>query len=126
MLGDRVLALQGLYCAAKHAAVKGATDAFRMEFEMAGLPISVTLVKPGPVDTPLLEELFRDPERRARRMVHIPFGRLAKPSEIAHAALRAAGVPLTLYTVLGAEHGGFTDPRVPELTGAFLEQHLGR
>jgi NAD(P)-dependent dehydrogenase (short-subunit alcohol dehydrogenase family) len=54
VLGDRALALQGPYCAAKHA-VKGATDAFRMEFEMAGLPISVTLIKPGPVDTPFAE-----------------------------------------------------------------------
>jgi NAD(P)-dependent dehydrogenase (short-subunit alcohol dehydrogenase family) len=54
VLGDRSIALQGPYCAAKHA-VKGATDAFRMEFEMAGLPISVTLIKPGPIDTPFME-----------------------------------------------------------------------
>ena len=54
VLGDRAIALQGPYCAAK-GAVKNATDAFRMEFEGAGLPISVTLIKPGPIDTPFME-----------------------------------------------------------------------
>ena len=54
VLGDRAIALQGPYCAAK-GAVKNATDAFRMEFEGEGLPISVTLIKPGPVDTPFME-----------------------------------------------------------------------
>ncbi|HEU5102137.1 MAG TPA: alpha/beta hydrolase [Roseiflexaceae bacterium] len=47
-------------------------------------------------------------------------------SVLLDAALRAAGVPVTFYTVPGAGHGGFTDPRVPELTHAFLQQHLGR
>ena len=54
VLGDRAIALQGPYCAAK-GAVKNATDAFRMEFEGEGLPISVTLIKPGPIDTPFME-----------------------------------------------------------------------
>lgn len=54
VLGDRAIALQGPYCAAK-GAVKNATDAFRMEFEGEGLPISVTLIKPGPIDTPFTE-----------------------------------------------------------------------
>jgi NAD(P)-dependent dehydrogenase (short-subunit alcohol dehydrogenase family) len=54
VLSDRAIPLQGAYCAAKHA-VKGATDAFRMEFEMADFPISVTLIKPGPIDTPFME-----------------------------------------------------------------------
>ena len=48
--------------------------------------IRVNAVSPGPVNTPLLQELFaKDPERAARRMVHIPFGRFAEPSEIAAA-----------------------------------------
>jgi NAD(P)-dependent dehydrogenase (short-subunit alcohol dehydrogenase family) len=54
VLSDRALALQGPYSAAKHA-VKGITDTLRMEFEEAGLPISVTLVKPGPIDTPYVD-----------------------------------------------------------------------
>jgi acetyl esterase/lipase len=45
-------------------------------------------------------------------------------SVLLEAALRRAGVPVTFYSVVGAGHGGFTDPRVPELTQAFLAQHL--
>ena len=42
---------------------------------------------PGPVSTPLLEEFLSDPAARARRVVHIPIGRLAEAPEIARAAL---------------------------------------
>jgi hypothetical protein len=46
--------LQGPYSASKHA-VKGFTDALRMELERDGAPISVTLIKPSGIDTPLFE-----------------------------------------------------------------------
>lgn len=42
---------------------------------------------PGPVETPLLQELSSDPARRQRRLVHIPSGRFARAEEIANAAL---------------------------------------
>ena len=42
---------------------------------------------PGPIETPLLAELLSDPARRARRMVHIPMGRLGLAEELAKAAL---------------------------------------
>ncbi len=45
-------------------------------------------------------------------------------SVLLEAALRRAGVPVTFYTVTGAGHGRFNDPRVPELTKAFLAEHL--
>ena len=45
-------------------------------------------------------------------------------SELLADALREAGVPVTLYTVLGGGHGQFDDPKVPELTKEFLAQHL--
>jgi acetyl esterase/lipase len=45
-------------------------------------------------------------------------------SELLVAALERVGGPVTFYTVEGAGHGGFTDPAVPELTKAFLAQHL--
>jgi NAD(P)-dependent dehydrogenase (short-subunit alcohol dehydrogenase family) len=51
-VADRAIPLQGIYCAAKHA-VKGFTDTLRMELEDANEPISVSLVKPGSIDTPL-------------------------------------------------------------------------
>ena len=50
-LSDRAIPLQGIYCASKHA-VKGFTDALRMELEAEDAPISVTLVKPAAIDTP--------------------------------------------------------------------------
>jgi short-subunit dehydrogenase len=50
-LSDRAIPLQGTYCASKHA-VKGFTDAFRMELESENAPISVSLIKPAAIDTP--------------------------------------------------------------------------
>jgi NADP-dependent 3-hydroxy acid dehydrogenase YdfG len=51
VLSDRVIPIQGMYSASKHA-VKGYTDALRMEVEMEKLGISVTLIKPSAIDTP--------------------------------------------------------------------------
>lgn len=51
---DRAIPFQGMYSASKHA-VKGFTDALRMELEHAGAPISVTLIKPGSIATPFPE-----------------------------------------------------------------------
>jgi acetyl esterase/lipase len=45
-------------------------------------------------------------------------------SELLVAALQAAQVPVTFYTVVGAGHGRFTDPQIPVITRAFLAQHL--
>lgn len=50
-LSDRAIPLQGMYCASKHA-VKGFTDALRMELEAEKAPVSVTLIKPSGIDTP--------------------------------------------------------------------------
>ncbi|MBD1911772.1 MULTISPECIES: glucose 1-dehydrogenase [unclassified Leptolyngbya] len=55
--------------------------------EFARQNIRVNALCPGPVETPLLEELLADPARRQRRLVHIPPGRFAKAPEIANAAL---------------------------------------
>jgi NAD(P)-dependent dehydrogenase (short-subunit alcohol dehydrogenase family) len=54
VLGDRATILQGPYSASKHA-VKGFTDALRMDLEAGGTPISVTLIKPSAIDTPYME-----------------------------------------------------------------------
>ena len=51
---DRAIPLQGHYSASKHA-VKGFTDALRMEVEKEGAPVSITLIKPGAIDTPFPE-----------------------------------------------------------------------
>ncbi len=54
VLSDRADILQGPYSAPKHA-VKGLTDALRMELEEDRAPISVTLIKPSAIDTPDME-----------------------------------------------------------------------
>ena len=54
VLSDRADILQGPYSASKHA-VKGLTDALRMELEEDGAPIQVTLIKPSAIDTPYME-----------------------------------------------------------------------
>ena len=72
------------YTASK-GGVLSMTREIAIEFARRG--IRVNALCPGPVDTPLMAELLGDPSRRARRMVHIPFGRLAKASEVAQAAL---------------------------------------
>ena len=51
VLSDIAIPIQGTYCATKHA-VKGYTDALRLELEEEGAPISVTLIKPSSIDTP--------------------------------------------------------------------------
>ncbi len=53
VLSDVTIPLQGTYCASKHA-VRGYTDALRMELEEEGAPISVTLIKPSSIDTPYI------------------------------------------------------------------------
>ena len=51
IVSDRAVPLQGTYSASKHA-VKGYTDTLRMELEHDRVPIAVTLIKPGAIDTP--------------------------------------------------------------------------
>lgn len=55
--------------------------------EFARRNIRCNALCPGPVDTPMLQELLADPARRQRRLVHIPPGRFAQAQEIAQAAL---------------------------------------
>jgi NAD(P)-dependent dehydrogenase (short-subunit alcohol dehydrogenase family) len=55
--------------------------------EYARRGIRANALCPGPIDTPLLNELLADPDRRQRRLVHSPMGRLGEPRELARAAL---------------------------------------
>jgi NAD(P)-dependent dehydrogenase (short-subunit alcohol dehydrogenase family) len=77
-----------------YTASKGGVLALSRELgvELARRGVRVNALCPGPVKTPLLEELFAaDPEQEGRRLVHIPIGRFADPGEIASAALFLAG-----------------------------------
>ncbi|HEV7950137.1 MAG TPA: 3-oxoacyl-ACP reductase [Glaciihabitans sp.] len=71
-----------------YTASKGGVLAMTKELgvQFARQGIRVNALCPGPVNTPLLQELFAsDPERAQRRLVHIPVGRFAKPEELASA-----------------------------------------
>jgi NAD(P)-dependent dehydrogenase (short-subunit alcohol dehydrogenase family) len=73
-----------------YTASKGAVLSLSRELgvEFARRGVRVNALCPGPVNTPLLEELFAsDPAKAARRLVHLPMGRFAEAREIANAAL---------------------------------------
>jgi short-subunit dehydrogenase len=87
VLSDVVVPLQGMYCASKHA-VKGFTDALRIELEKGNAPISVTLIKPTSIDTPFT--------RHARNYTEHEFKLpppVYRPEEVAKAILHAATHP---------------------------------
>jgi NAD(P)-dependent dehydrogenase (short-subunit alcohol dehydrogenase family) len=71
-----------------YTASKGGVLAMTRELgvQFARQGVRVNALCPGPVNTPLLQELFAaDPDRAARRLVHVPMGRFAEPAEIAAA-----------------------------------------
>ncbi len=71
-----------------YTASKGGVLAMTRELgvQFARQGIRVNALCPGPVNTPLLKELFaKDPERAARRLIHVPLGRFAEPEELAAA-----------------------------------------
>jgi NAD(P)-dependent dehydrogenase (short-subunit alcohol dehydrogenase family) len=78
--------------------------------------VRVNALCPGPVNTPLLQELFaKDPERAARRLVHIPMGRFAEADEIASAVLFLASddssfVTASQFLVDGGISGAYVTP----------------
>jgi len=101
-----------------YTASKGGVLALSRELgvEFGRRGVRVNALCPGPVDTPLLRELFaKDPEKAARRMVHVPMGRFARADEIANAALFLASddssyVNASTFLVDGGLSGAYTTP----------------
>ena len=101
-----------------YTASKGGVLAMSRELgvEFARRGVRVNALCPGPVDTPLLQELYaNDPEKAARRMVHVPMGRFARAEEIASAALFLASdessyVNASTFLVDGGISGGYVTP----------------
>ncbi len=93
---ERAIPLQGAYSASKHA-VKGFTEALRMELEHAAIPISVTLIKPAAIATPYHEHARALTEREPRNVPP-----LYAPELVASAILRAACEPVRDVHVGGA------------------------
>ena len=83
-----------------YTASKGGVLAMTRELavEYARRGIRANSLCPGPIETPLLAELLADPERRQRRLVHIPVGRFGRPEEIAKAALFLASDDASFVT----------------------------
>jgi NAD(P)-dependent dehydrogenase (short-subunit alcohol dehydrogenase family) len=101
-----------------YTASKGGVLALSRELgvEFARRGVRVNALCPGPVDTPLLRELYaKDPEQAARRLVHVPMGRFARVEEIANVALFLASdessfVTATTFMVDGGITGAYTTP----------------
>ncbi|WP_298338690.1 3-oxoacyl-ACP reductase [Ferrimicrobium sp.] len=85
-----------------------------VQFARSG--VRVNSLCPGPVNTPLLQELFaKDPERAARRLIHVPTGRFAEPEEIANAVCflasdEASFITATAFIVDGGVHAAYVTP----------------
>lgn len=99
VVSEQAIPLQGLYAASKHA-VKAFTDTLRMELEHDQAPVSVTLIKPGPIDTPfpLNARNYLDTEPQ-----HVP--PVYAPETVARAILRAAATPTRELFVGGGGRG---------------------
>jgi NAD(P)-dependent dehydrogenase (short-subunit alcohol dehydrogenase family) len=101
-----------------YTASKGGVLAMSRELgvEFADRGVRVNALCPGPVNTPLLKELFaKDPEKAAKRLVHVPMGRFAEPEEIARGALFLASddstyVTAATFLVDGGLSGAYLTP----------------
>lgn len=101
-----------------YTASKGGVLAMSRELgvQFARQGVRVNALCPGPVNTPLLQELFaKDPERAARRLVHLPMGRFAEAVEIANAVLFLASdessyMTASTFLVDGGLSGAYVTP----------------
>ncbi|MGI9021421.1 MAG: SDR family oxidoreductase [Solirubrobacterales bacterium] len=101
-----------------YTASKGAVVAMSREMgvEFARRGVRVNALCPGPVDTPLLQELFASDRAQAeRRLIHLPMGRFAEPREIAQGALFLASdessyVNASTFLVDGGLSGAYVTP----------------
>ncbi len=101
-----------------YTASKGGVLALSRELgvQFARRGVRVNALCPGPVDTPLLRELYaKDPAAAARRLVHVPMGRFAEAREIANAALFLASdessyVTASTFMVDGGISQAYTTP----------------
>ena len=101
-----------------YTASKGGVLALTRELgvEFARRDVRVNALCPGPVDTPMLRELYaNNPDEAARRMVHVPMGRFAEAVELANAVLFLASdessyITASTFLVDGGLHGAYVTP----------------
>jgi NAD(P)-dependent dehydrogenase (short-subunit alcohol dehydrogenase family) len=107
---ERAFPVQGIYSASKHA-VKGFTDALRVELQAKRVPLSVTLIKPASMGTPLPQHVRNYGEREARLPPPV-----YAPEEVARTILRAAARPVrSAYVGGGARATGILAALAPRL-----------
>jgi hypothetical protein len=119
IVSDRAMPLQGAYSASKHA-VKGFTDALRMEVEEEKAPVSVTLIKPSAIDTPYFQHA-----KNYMAVEPKPPAPVYAPEVVANAILRAAEHPVRDITIGG---GGrllsAMGMALPRLTDFYMERAM--
>jgi short-subunit dehydrogenase len=119
VFGDRATPLQSTYASAKHA-VHGWTDAFRMEMEASGVPVSVTLLHPGRIDTPYNEHAQSYLEHQP---AHV--GMVYPPDAVAHAILHAAAHPARDRFIGGQVKAAVVAAAIaPRLMDRMMERHM--
>ena len=118
-VSDKAVPLQGIYSASKHA-VKGWTDALRMELEDEGAPVSVTLIKPAAIDTPYTEHAKNYLPDHPK---HAPPVYL--PDSVAEAILHAATKPVRdLFVGGGAKFVSTMSKMAPRMTDKLVEKMI--
>ena len=118
-LSDRAIPLQGIYCASKHA-VKGFTDAFRMELEADEAPISVTLVKPAAIDTP-----YKDHAKNYLGVQPENPPPVYAPEIVAEAILHCAENPVRdVFVGAGGKALSVAGKYAPRLTDKYMESAM--
>lgn len=119
VLAERAIPLQGNYCAAKHA-MKAFTETLRMELEAEGLPISVSLVKPGSTDTPLFQKARNHMPREPQ-----PVPPVNAPELPARIILECATRPIRDVLIGGAGKATSVLSKVaPWLVDRYMEENL--
>ena len=119
IVSDRASPLLGIYSASKQA-VKGYTDALRMELEEEGAPVAVTLVKPSAINTPFIEHAgnYMEAEPEFPAPVYAP-------EVVARAILRCAERPTREITVGGAGRMiTAMGAMAPRLTDLYMESTM--
>lgn len=119
MVSDRAVPLQGIYSASKHA-VKAFTDALRMEVEQERAPVSITLVKPASIGTPMPQHVknYTDHEPKFPPPVYAP-------EDVARVILRAAVQPTRdAFVGAAARSASLMAHLAPRLLDFFSEKFL--
>jgi short-subunit dehydrogenase len=120
-VSDRAIPLQGMYSASKHA-IKGFTDALRMELEADNAPVSITLIKPGSINTPFP----RHAKNYMQKEATLPPPVYA-PDVVARAILHCCEIPeRDVFVGGGGKMISATETLSPRLTDYMMEHSLER